>query len=281
MWRPSLNDRASATFPAVNACKNCGAALQIDGDRAVTCKFCETANAAPPKEVQVPVPVQLVHQVVQVMGAHGAAVRELKCPECAKRLVAARVEDVELHGCGGCGGIWVDNASARKIVAWPQRSYAELARRAGENARGARTRRQGPWVGGYSSPPPPLECPVCDARLDETRFLHLALDICPDHGTWFDAYELKGMVERLLNPLGPEPPPTGPVVCTGCGCEIQRVSANVTGDGWQCDACWRGFQLKQITQAEQTRGAAAAGGLLAFGLAVAVAGATAGSPRNR
>src|SRR6476469_9495567 len=95
-------------------CENCSAPLSFADEAPVRCTFCGVENHAPPKTIAVPVPVQVVHNVVHV--APGTEARELRCPHCKKRLVGVRAEDVELHGCGGCGGIWIDNASSQRVV---------------------------------------------------------------------------------------------------------------------------------------------------------------------
>lgn len=234
------------------SCSNCGANVDVRGPAPVECKFCGAMNAPPPKEVHVPIPVQVVHNVVQVMGESGAA-KELRCPDCKKRLVTAKVDDVELSGCAGCGGIWMENASARRVVLKPQRAIAELATRAGRNASAARQARV--WDG---VPRPRRLCPGCDGGMDETRYGALKLDVCHEHGTWFDPYELKELIESLLRPMPAQIDRDPEVSCAGCKTTLRASQSNVTGNGPMCDTCWRAVQQRLIEEADRdktTRGA--------------------------
>ncbi|NUP04468.1 MAG: zf-TFIIB domain-containing protein [Polyangiaceae bacterium] len=261
----------------MNACRNCGAALEISNE-AQACKYCGVENAPPPKAVEVPVPVQLVQQVVQVVGG-SSSVRELRCPDCKKRLVTARIEDVELHGCAGCGGIWVDNVSAKVIIVRPQRTFAELAQRAGNNARNPKTRSESSFHSlSHSTAKRP--CPACDALLDPTSFGRLRLDVCPEHGTWFDAFELKVLVETLLAPAQAKAGPPADVVCAKCSAKMPAAQANITGHGPMCDGCWRTFQQKQLAEADTQRTAVALAGALGTAMLDAGIAATSRQPTS-
>ena len=249
-------------------CVQCGANIPLSTTQPTTCKFCGTANQPLPKEVPVPVPVNVVHNVVNVVAEGGAPV-ELRCPHCRKRLVGAEVESATLHGCSGCGGIWIDNASARTILGSPLMTFSVLAQRAAKNARG-----------GVRQPRP--TCAACPAILDKTRIHGIELDICSDHGTWFDALELsrltatlrgeavKGVTDRAI-------PQTA--VCVSCHRELPSNQLNIGGDGPTCDACWRSHQSSLIAVADQNHTNAAATVLI--GVAGAMLGLGAIAARNR
>lgn len=228
-------------------CQNCGAprgpGSSAESEGAFVCKFCDVQNAAPAKEVHVAVPVQLVHQTVQVVGAAGASVRELRCPHCKKRLVTANVAGVALNGCVDCGGIWIDNPSAQRLFIAPQRVFVDLASRAATNAR-----KQHPLRNLQ-----PL-CPTCDDPLDKRVFQQIQLDVCNAHGTWFDAFELGHVVERLQTPVvseGPKPPTK--IACAKCTTPMERSEANVSDHGSLCDACWRLRQQQILDESIQRR----------------------------
>jgi Zn-finger nucleic acid-binding protein len=210
------------------------------------------------------VPVQVIHNVVH----HGVGdARELRCPHCTKRLAGVRVEEVELAGCGGCGGIWVDNASAQRVVAAPRAIFEDLARRAATNAHGRVVRSQRP------------SCPVCDAILDAATVKTIQLDVCADHGTWFDAWELANLT-RALTGKPPRRPQAqeGDVACVVCKTTIAASSANLGESGPTCEACWRAHTSRLVGAADARHGAAAAGaagaGALLLGLALAIAQAS-------
>lgn len=187
----------------------------------------------PPTEVVVPVPVRVVNQFVQVVQSDGKpAPVELRCPACKQRLTTVEVDvagpDVSLSGCGRCGGIWIDNASSQALLAAPQRVFIDLATRAGQNAR-----HRGE-AGGAT------DCPKCDARLERVRSHGIDLDICADHGTWFDAFELRTLIERVVDSKQPKvDPKTVKVACVGCLVELTADRANIGEHGPLCDGCWR------------------------------------------
>ncbi len=226
-------------------CHHCGALL-AGAAFPERCKFCEAVNHAPPTEVEVAVPIQVIHNVVQVTDAGAAARHERKCPHCLKRLDTVRLEDIELSGCGRCGGIWLDNASAKYLVARPQRLVIDLANRASANAsQGLKPRSPNP------------ACPVCSTSLERLRKFGIDLDLCNDHGTWFDSYELQNMTRRLLNIEPAYATPTSGSHCSSCHAMIDPGRANIGGDGPICDECWRRHQLALLDEADRNHKSAA------------------------
>lgn len=234
-------------YPAlVPDCRKCGAPIAFARPETTTCRFCGTSNDPPPKEAVVPVPVQIVNQVVQVVQQDGSpAPVELRCPLCRKRLVTVEAAEVALSGCGGCGGIWVDNDSAHVLLAAPQRVFIELAVNAGRNAK----------VRAASNAP--RSCPACTAVLDRVTTHGVELDVCPDHGTWFDAFELRTLVEALFarDKVPSKPLPTK-VACVECKAEIAPAQANIGENGPTCDPCWRKRQEQLVAQSPSVAHAA-------------------------
>jgi Zn-finger nucleic acid-binding protein len=249
-------------------CVSCGAAIELSTGKATTCRFCGSVNNPLPTEVDVPVPVQIVHNVVQVVDGKGLV--ESRCPHCRKRLVGVDVDGVQLQGCARCGGVWVDNASALRILGAPKRIFIELSARAATNA----------YIGAPRVAQP--VCAVCPAMLDKTAVHRLSLDICPEHGTWFDAHELAALTRVLLGEPTANQTASKTVVCTGCSATIPTATANVTGNGMQCDLCWRQQQASLIKQWDASTGnnattQAGAGllGAIVIGALVGAAGASA------
>lgn len=256
----------------MSQCDHCGAPLERDFERQATCTFCDRVNAPLQRQVEVAVPVQVVQKVVQVVGAGAPEAVELRCPHCRKRLVSVVAKGVELAGCGGCGGIWIDNASARQVLSAPDAVFADLARRAAGNARSRAPRGVSP------------SCPVCTAVLDRVITQGIELDVCGDHGTWFDPFELSVLVDRLAGreptkmPLGD----TRAIRCASCKAEIRADRANITEDGLCCEACWRAKQGAALAESDrkmQESGALAVGGVL-LGVAAVMLGAAASSNRS-
>jgi Zn-finger nucleic acid-binding protein len=255
----------------MSQCNNCSAPLSFTAHAATVCTFCGVSNLPPPKAIAVPVPVQVVHNVVHVTA--GGAPRELRCPHCKKRLAAVKVDDVTLHGCGGCGGIWIENACAQRVLAAPRPLFEELAALAATNARGRFVRAERP------------ACPACDATLDPVTVKRIPLDICPDHGTWFDARELVllgAALRGVVPPHAPASPMMGTVECAECRTTLDAALANVGENGPTCERCWRGRQAELVAiadaQHEQRSVGLTAGGagalLLGLGAALLAANAS-------
>jgi len=256
----------------MSTCEHCGAPLDRSFEKGTKCDFCGRMNA--PLQREVAVPVQVVHNVVQVVGPVGQdAARELRCPHCRKRLVQVVADAVELNGCGGCGGIWIDNDSARLVLSKPLEVFSDLARRAGENARNRGVREAHP------------SCPECTAVLDRAVSRGIELDVCPDHGTWFDAFELVCLVDALNGrPSKKEfhPGDTRRIVCATCKAKITADRANITQDGLLCESCWRSLQATALAASEREQrasGAIAVGGAL-LGVAAVMLGAAAAGSRS-
>ena len=250
------------------SCQYCGAPIERSTTTSTMCSFCNRLNDPLPARVEVPVPVQVVQNVVQVASA-AEAPRELRCPQCRTRLFTATVKDVELSACAGCGGIWIRNASARRVLAEPEPIFAEMATRAGNNANARGTRADN------------RVCPECPAVLDKTHAHGLELDVCQEHGTWFDAFEL-AMLVRLLRGEKTAFQASGTssqrtVQCARCRQPIAADHANVTDLGLQCDGCWRNEQRAEIAafdQKIQSEGSAFAVAGVVVGLAAAMLGSS-------
>jgi len=222
----------------MNTCSHCGAPIdKIPKGQTLRCKFCGVENTAPPDEVQVPVPVQVVRTVAVESGA------ERRCPHCSKLLVAVIVSEVQLDGCGSCGGIWIDNTSARRVLDQPQKIFADLAERCAVNAQ-RKDRVERP------------KCPACPAILDRSHVHNIELDICGDHGTWFDAFELQMLTAVLLGDEQMKRRVAAKlqaklVPCAECNKSIRAELANIGEHGPTCDTCWRKRQKQLVREFDE------------------------------
>lgn len=113
----------------------------------------------------------------------------LPCPACRAETTAVRVGETSVRECGGCGGLWLDNAAFDALCADRERHAGVLAFRAAAAA------------------PAPVDtrvryrhCPECGALMHRVNFQRASgviVDVCRDHGTWFDADELRRIVEFI------------------------------------------------------------------------------------
>jgi Zn-finger nucleic acid-binding protein len=168
------------------ACPHCGAPLppsSLHGP--ATCAFCGiTSEPATPGAGSSPTSGQ----------AGALPATALSCPRCKAPLFAGDAGGAILQGCGLCGGIWLDNDSARKALSNATEEAAALAARASSRA------------SSDVSVAAPVACPVCArglVRRKATRH-EVLIDVCNEHGTWFDRYEL-GLVLDAARPTATQP----------------------------------------------------------------------------
>jgi Zn-finger nucleic acid-binding protein len=113
----------------------------------------------------------------------------LPCPHCRAELSAVRVGQTAVRECGACGGLWLDNAAFDALCADRERQASVLAFRAAAAA------------------PAPAEtrvryrpCPQCGTLMHRVNFQRVSgviVDVCRQHGTWFDADELRRIVQFI------------------------------------------------------------------------------------
>lgn len=123
-----------------------------------------------------------------------------RCPRCQSGLLESRSGDLFVHGCGGCGGLWLDNGNARRAIDASSSHASHLSRQASRSAR--RPVRTSAAT---------LACPACAQSLDRIQLAPsgVEVDICQSHGTWFDRDELTTIL-RIAEPASTSaftPPP--------------------------------------------------------------------------
>ena len=166
-------------------CSGCGASVPADAPQWPYC-HAQLATVACPACFAL-VPLSASH--CQCCGAALAPRQSptpdgASCPACAKPLVLARVGDLEVRECHACGGLWLDRAVFEQL--------------------GTSRERQGAVLGALPAPTAPptvsLEvvqyrpCPACHQRMNRVNYARrsgVVLDVCKDHGIWFDQDELR------------------------------------------------------------------------------------------
>jgi len=106
------------------------------------------------------------------------------CPRCGGRLDEEDFHDVRALDCRACHGLFLDRATIEK-----------LSEPEGESIRLAfpkRARRPEDADVRY------LACPLCQTRMNRTAFARVSgviVDVCKDHGVWFDCGEVNAIIE--------------------------------------------------------------------------------------
>jgi Zn-finger nucleic acid-binding protein len=172
-------------------CPDCGAAIPANSTE---CAFCHARLAT----VGCPKCFGLVfvgskhcpHCGADVSQPASRDANALPCPRKCGVMRAVRFGGADMYLCDTCNGLWVDPETLQHLV------QARL--------------KPAPLVGtGIAAPPPPrvhLEnvqyapCPICKSLMNRVNFAHASgviVDVCTNHGTWFDADELRRVLEFI------------------------------------------------------------------------------------
>src|SRR6202453_845041 len=113
------------------------------------------------------------------------------CPRCKTMLEAVVIGGSNLRECPKCEGIWTDAETIRQICASREQQAAVLgmATHLPSND-GVELEKQIRY----------LPCPVCGELMNRVNFANFSsviVDVCRQHGTWFDRGELRRIVEFI------------------------------------------------------------------------------------
>lgn len=112
------------------------------------------------------------------------------CPRCATRMSSVAVGTTMLRECPNCQGLWVDAATLEQICAERERQAAVLGLADSAVSPGSFVEEKIKY----------LPCPVCRKlmnRVNFARYSNVIVDVCKEHGTWFDKDELRRVVEFI------------------------------------------------------------------------------------
>ena len=104
---------------------------------------------------------------------------------------AILIGSTSLRECPRCEGIWADTTSLEQIRADGERQAAVLG------MAGVASAEQ---TGEIEKQIRYLPCPVCRTLMNRVNFAncsHVVVDVCAQHGTWFDKDELRRIVEFI------------------------------------------------------------------------------------
>jgi Zn-finger nucleic acid-binding protein len=104
------------------------------------------------------------------------------CPRCSYALDVAPESERRNHECARCGGIFVPKEVLPEILV-----AAEVSGAVPELPRSSRRLDEVRY----------LPCPLCHASMNRVNFGKVSgviVDVCKEHGTWFDAGELTAVV---------------------------------------------------------------------------------------
>jgi Zn-finger nucleic acid-binding protein len=119
-----------------------------------------------------------------------AEAKDRKCPRCQTDMARVTIGSTGVHECERCFGLWLDVASFEKICADREQQSAVLGFASHDPSQAARDTNKVKYV----------PCPVCSQLMNRMNFARCSgviVDLCKQHGTWFDRDELSRIVEFI------------------------------------------------------------------------------------
>jgi Zn-finger nucleic acid-binding protein len=112
------------------------------------------------------------------------------CPRCRTAMKSVVIGDTDLQECSRCEGLWADTDTLQRICADREKQSAVLG------------------MPGMLSDPTQVQletvryvpCPACNQLMHRVNFAKcsgVVVDVCKQHGTWFDRDELRRIVEFI------------------------------------------------------------------------------------
>jgi Zn-finger nucleic acid-binding protein len=197
---------------ALITCSECGKQIS---DKAAACPNCGVGTA------QAPAPIG-------------------NCPRCRTPMNEGRRGSVTVLGCGRCGGVWLDNPTAQRLVKSGDSHVVAMADEAAAHA------------SVLGVPSGPCACPVCSQPLREVMVppSGVHVDVCDLHGTWFDRGEIQKASGRVPPPVATrvaEPQSSRLVPCPDCGtpCSPTATACPKCGHAFVAAAPQRAAQYVQ------------------------------------
>lgn len=169
-------------------CPNCGAGVESDRSQ---CQFCKTRL----KTVACPKCFGLMFVGARFCGHCGSIAAPVEialddetgsCPRCSKRLEKMQIGDTSFLGCAKCDGLWIAPATFEEICSDAEKRSAVLGFFESREKR-PHTLTKVNYV----------PCPTCRQLMNRSNFARssgVIVDICKQHGVWFDADELPAIV---------------------------------------------------------------------------------------
>lgn len=111
------------------------------------------------------------------------------CPRCADGLLRRTLADAQLEECRSCKGVFVEHDLVERIVDALDLGGEVISTFPRGDAGPASEPQGGPTY---------LKCPRCAVVMNRKLFAtgaKVVVDICAQHGVWFDAAELRAVAE--------------------------------------------------------------------------------------
>ena len=111
------------------------------------------------------------------------------CPRCKLGLKHLQIDSISLRECERCSGLWSDPSTFEKICT-DQENRSTTLSFFGER----------PQIASKPIPTNYVPCPQCKQLMNRSNFARssgVIVDLCKDHGVWFDVGELPKIIEFI------------------------------------------------------------------------------------
>lgn len=177
--------------PEALNCPNCGGAVASDKSK---CEFCRSRL----KTVGCTACLGMMFLGSKFCGHCGAAAYRAEllddenvgeCPRCKVKLQSLRIDAIGIRECERCGGFWSDGVTFESICSNKEQQASMLG-------------FSGSYVHPASAPATIsyVPCPDCKQLMNRSNFAKssgVILDMCKQHGVWFDAGELPKIIDFI------------------------------------------------------------------------------------
>jgi Zn-finger nucleic acid-binding protein len=175
------------TIESLN-CPNCGAGVASDS---TLCQFCKTRL----KTMACAKCFGLMFVGAKFCDHCGAIAAPVEvsldedagdCPRCRVGLESNKIGETHLRSCTRCDGVWLEASAFERICADRENQSAVLGFLDGRTLRGTPQTKIN-----Y------IPCPDCGQLMNRNNFAKASgviVDICKQHGVWFDADELPSII---------------------------------------------------------------------------------------
>jgi Zn-finger nucleic acid-binding protein len=170
-------------------CPMCGASV---GSDAPQCRFCEArlaTVACPSCFAMMFVGSKHCSRCGAAASASESSVADKKCPRCKDDMQWKSLGGHTLLECPDCLGLWLDVGTFEKICADREQHAAVLGAASVSNPRPITNEKVS-----Y------IPCPECKQLMNRANFARCSgviIDVCKQHGIWFDRDELSRIIEFI------------------------------------------------------------------------------------
>ena len=181
-------------MPSSLNCPNCGAPAAPDATQCGYCGSRLAVVACPSCFGSMFVGAQFCpHCGTKIAAPDSVEGESLKCPGCSGDMHPVKLGATPMHQCDQCGSAWL--------------APADFAALCGDReARGTVMTSLG--AGGVAATPPDagkiryVHCAVCNKIMNRVNFgksSGVIVDVCKNHGVWFERDELRGVLQFVAN----------------------------------------------------------------------------------